>query len=156
MNEPFYDFTVLDEAHRFDFLSIGRTAIHKAIIYSSTPIPNLYSLMLADVEHNGGLNVYSVSNNGDMRYILATVYKTIVHFLDLYPNAMIAFTGSSSSRIRLYRGGISIHINQLRENFQIFGQRRDASELEIFQPGNEYEYFVICLKNHKFDLHLHT
>ena len=27
MNEPFYDFTVLDEAHRFDFLSIGRNVI---------------------------------------------------------------------------------------------------------------------------------
>ncbi|MCF0053884.1 hypothetical protein LXM25_27670 [Dyadobacter sp. LJ53] len=156
MNEPFYDFTVLDEAHRYDFLSIGRTAIHKAIVYSSTSIPNLYSLMLADVEPNGELNVYSISNNGDMRHILATVYQTIVHFFDLHPNATIAFTGSSSSRVRLYRSGISIYINQLRENFQVFGIRSDASKPETFQPGNDYTYFVICLKNHNFDLHLHT
>jgi hypothetical protein len=156
MNDPFYDFTVLDEAHRFDFLSIGRTAIHKAIVYNATQIPNVYSLMLADIEQDGELNVYSISNNGDMRHILATVYKSIVHFLNLRPNAIIAFTGSTSSRTRLYRSGTSIHLNELRKNFQVFGQKNDAPEPEAFMPGNDYEYFVICLKNHNFEHHLHT
>lgn len=156
MNDPFYEFDVLEEAHRFDFLSIGRTAIHKAIVYSATPVTNVYSLMLADVEHDGELNVYSISNNGDMRYVLATVYQTLIHFLDLHPNAIVAFTGSTSSRTRLYRSCLSIYLDQLQKNYRVLGQRKNAPEPEIFKPGTDYEYFVICLKSYKFESHLHT
>ncbi|MCE7065468.1 DUF6934 family protein [Dyadobacter sp. CY326] len=153
MNEPFYDFTVLDEAHRFDFLSIGRTAIHKAIFYFKTEIPDFYNLVLAETDPDGELNIYSVSNNGDMKFILSTVYKTMMRFLDLHPNAVICFSGSTLARTRLYRTAISLNLKDLQENFDIYGVLQEEKYPEVFCKNKNYKGFFICRKNLKFTWH---
>lgn len=50
MDQPAYDVKVLEDGCRFDFLSLGYTATHKAILYRETKIPYLYSLTLAKVQ----------------------------------------------------------------------------------------------------------
>jgi len=153
MNEPFYDFAVLDEAHRFDFLSIGRTAIHKVILYFTTEIPNFYNLVLAEVDPDGELNIYSVSDNGDMKIILSTVFKTIIHFLKLHPEAIICFAGSTPARTRLYRAAITLNLNAVQEHFDIYGALKDDGYPEVFCKNKYYEGFFICRKNLKFTWH---
>jgi hypothetical protein len=83
MNEPSYELTVLKEAHRFDFLSIGWTAIHKAVIFFTTKAPQLYNVVLADILADGELDIYSVSDNGDMKFILSTVHQSHYSFSNI-------------------------------------------------------------------------
>ena len=42
MNEPFYEFIVLDDAMRFEFESLGKRKLKKVILFSKTTVPNLY------------------------------------------------------------------------------------------------------------------
>lgn len=153
MNEPFYPFTILDEAHRFDFLSIGKTAIQKVVFYFTTEIPGFYNLVLAEIDPDGELNIYSVSNNGDMKFILSTVYKTIVCFLDKNPQAIICFTGSTPPRTRLYRAAISLNLNDLQGDFDIYGAFDHEKCPEVFCKNKNYKGFFICRKNLKFTWH---
>lgn len=150
MNEPSYELTVLKEAHRFDFLSIGWTAIHKAVIFFTTKAPGLYNLVLADILADGELDIYSVSDNGDMKFILSTVHQTIIHFLTLNPEAVIWFTGSTESRTRLYQIAISSNLKALEENFNVFGILKKEGSSEAFRKGSIYEHFFICRKNVRF------
>jgi len=153
MNEPFYDFTVLDQAHRFDFLSIGRTEIHKAIFYFTTELPDFYNLVLAEIDTDGELDIYTVSDNGDMKFVLSTVYKTMAHFLDLKPEAVISFTGSTPARTRLYRIALSINLSDLHQNFDVYGVLEKESRPELFCKNKNYRGFFICRKNQKFTWH---
>jgi hypothetical protein len=150
MNEPSYELTVLKEAHRFDFLSIGWTAIHKAVIFFTTKAPQVYNVVLADILADGELDIYSVSNNGDMKFILSTVHKAIIHFLTLNPEAVICFTGSTEGRTRLYQIAISSNLEALEENFNIFGTLKKEGFPEAFCKGRIYDHFFICRKNVRF------
>ena len=49
MNDPFYEFNSLNNATRFDFLSIGKKEIHKAVIFEQSADPQIFSLSLANV-----------------------------------------------------------------------------------------------------------
>jgi hypothetical protein len=153
MNEPSYEFTVLKEAHRFDFLSIGRTAIHKAIIYFNTQVPGFYNLVLTDVEANGEMSIYTVSGNGDMKYILSTVYQTINHFISLNPEAVICSTGSTESRTRLYQIAISANLKNLEQDFDVYASLKEGGVPEVFCKGRSYQNFFICKKNKRFIKH---
>ena len=93
MDKPFYDFDILEDAFKYEFISVGHLNIKKIIVYQTTNLPDFYSLTLADVLPNGELDVFSESKNGDMEKVLATVIQTIQIFLSRYPNAKIAFSG---------------------------------------------------------------
>ncbi len=67
MNQPFYDYTILDEYKRYDFISIGEHIIKKTILFYKTPHVEIYSLTLADVIEDNKLYIYTVSDNGDMK-----------------------------------------------------------------------------------------
>ncbi|MFY7912297.1 MAG: DUF6934 family protein [Emticicia sp.] len=145
MEEPFYDFRILNNALRFEFESVGKRKLKKVILFSDTTIPNLYQLSLADINEDGSLDFLNVSNNNDRNTILATVFQTTSIFFDHYPEALVGFTGSTTERTRLYQITIARELPKLSERFIIRGLKNDM--LETFEKNRNYEGFVISLKN---------
>jgi hypothetical protein len=85
-----------------------------------------------------------VTNNNDSRKVLATVAGTIHDFTLQYPAMWIFAKGSTLSRTRLYRMGITNHWNEISNEFELFGliQR----EWEAFEKKKDYEAFLIRRK----------
>jgi hypothetical protein len=50
-------------------------------------------------------------------------------------------TGSTKSRSRLYRMGITKYIDEVKQDFLVFGLRN--GEWENFEPAVEYTAFVV-------------
>lgn len=145
MNQPFYQFTSSLEAIRFEFDSIGKQIIPKVVIFNTKDLPGIYSLTLANLLPDGSLDDMTVSDNGDMEMILSTVFQCVQLFLDRYPKAIVAFSGSSVSRTRLYQIAIARELQEATNRFNIWGLTQDA--VEPFQRNKAYEGFLISLKS---------
>ena len=78
--------------------------------------------------------------------MVASVYA----FTDKYPNSYIYATGSTKARTRLYRIGITKHINEITKDFFIYGLHND--EWEGFENGIEYDAFLAKRKKRNFTL----
>ncbi|MCF0074602.1 hypothetical protein LZD49_29225 [Dyadobacter sp. CY261] len=144
MDELLYDVKVLNDGGRFDFLSIGYTATHKAIIYNETEIPFLYSLTLAEVQWDGRLSVIINNSNADVKPTMATVSKTIETFTTNNPRAIVGFTGNTDAKIRLYRIAIARDLDKFLDKFLIWGVRSDTGRREPFKPDQPYQFFFIA------------
>lgn len=83
-----------------------------------------------------------VTNNGDARKVLATVVSTLYAFTGKYPNASVFATGSSDSRTRLYRMGITNNLDELKEDFKVYGLNKDEV-FEEFIVGEDYIGFLV-------------
>ncbi len=81
MDQPFYEFSIFENAFRFEFDSIGIQKIRKVILYDKTDIPHFYNLSLGDTLPDGKVSFISISNNGDRDKVMATVIKTLLYFL---------------------------------------------------------------------------
>lgn len=144
MHQPFYTLTILNEACRFDFVSIGKHATAKTIIYHETEHHNVYQLIMGDVDEAGNVDVYSVTNNGDTVKVLATVLRSVSLFLKAYNGAAVIFSGSTPARTRLYRIVIGRELETAADCFYIQGY--DGSAFEPFQRNKAYKGFAISLK----------
>ena len=69
----------------------------------------------------GDFDDFVITNNQDTIKVLATVAASVYAFSDVYPNARIYATGSTPARTRLYRMGISNNLEELQEQFDVFG-----------------------------------
>ena len=92
----------------------------------------------------------SISNNGDSEKVLSTVVSCVYAFTDYYPNSLVYATGSTKARTRLYRMGITKHLNAVNKDFYIYGLRN--YEWEIFEKEIEYDAFIAKRKNRNFTL----
>ncbi len=126
----------------FEFISEGtKGAIRKIILFQPTNEPNLYNLAFGDKDPiTGELNDIAVSNNGDTDKVLATVAAALYAFFDRYPNAFVYATGSTASRTRLYRIGITRFYEEMKRDFYLYGQVRD--DFPEFELGKEYSGFL--------------
>src|SRR5206468_5388623 len=86
------------------------------------------------------LNDSVISNNGDSEMVLATVVESVLRFTDENPDAWIYATGSTPSRTRLYRMGISKYLMEIETEFEVYGQRNDR--WEEFERNVDYEAFL--------------
>ena len=57
---------------------------------------------------------------------------------------MVYVSGSTESRTRLYRMGISKYFSEVKDNFDIFGELE--SGWEYFNTNTDYEAFIIRKK----------
>lgn len=143
MDQPFYNVKVLNDGFRFDFLSIGYTATHKAIIFDETEMPFLYSLTLAEVQWDGKLSACINNSNADVKPTMATVFKAIEIFTTNNPRAIVGFKGNTEVKTRLYRIAIARDLDKFLDKFLIWGIRSDTGKRELFKPDQPYEYFLI-------------
>ena len=147
MKLPKYPLASSDKMMTFEFISEGpKGLINKLVNYQPTNFKNVYNLAFGDKDTTTGeINDMIISNNGDSEKVLATVVATIYAFTDQYPDAWIYATGSTKSRTRLYRMGISKYLSEVEENFEILGEIND--DWEKFNENTEYESFLVRRKN---------
>jgi hypothetical protein len=126
--------------------SIGRKGkIPKIVQYTPTNYKDLYNLGFGDKDiRTGGIDDTIISNNGDSEKVLATVVATLYAFMNEHDGAMVYATGSSRSRTRLYRMGITKYLDEVREGFMIYGQL--GSGWEEFRKDVDYEAFLVKFK----------
>ncbi len=146
MNLPCYALTAEQSMMIFEFISEGPNGqIVKIVQYTETNTKGVYNLAFGDRDASGALDDFSISNNGDREKVLATVVATIFAFTDTRPDAWIYAAGSTKSRTRLYRMGLSKYLEAMQNDFEVYGLRNQ--EWEIFVKGIEYEAFLAKRKN---------
>lgn len=108
----------------FEFTSEGLNGqIHKLVQFTPTNMKDVFNLAFGDKDaETGEIDDTVISNNGDSEKVLATVVSAVYAFLEKQPNAWIYATGSSNSRTRLYRMGISKHFSEVKNDFAVYGQ----------------------------------
>jgi len=147
MKIPKYQLKSEESLLVYEFTSEGpKGRIPKLVKFSETNLKNLYNLAFGDKDpHTGGINDMVISNNGDSEQVLATVISAVYAFTDRYPDANVYATGSTKSRTRLYRIGISKYLDEAKKDFEIFGQINN--DWHIFEKEVEYEAFLVKRKN---------
>ncbi|MEL7147555.1 MAG: hypothetical protein AAFO69_14365 [Bacteroidota bacterium] len=138
-----YELRSVEELETFEFVSDGPNGrIPKIVQYFPTNYKDLYHLGFGDKNQTTGeIDDTVVSNNNDSEKVLATVVARIYAFTEKHQDAMIYATGSTSSRTRLYRLGISKYFVDALEGFEIFGELNDTRE--SFELDQEYNGFLV-------------
>ncbi|MDR0812101.1 MAG: hypothetical protein LBN23_07530 [Paludibacter sp.] len=138
-----YPLTSSDKLITFEFVSEGsRGFIHKIVSYQPTNLKGVFNLAFGDKDRKtGDIDDVIISNNGDSEKVLATVAATVYAFTDKYPDAWIYATGSTKSRTRLYRMGITKFLSEAKNDFEILGEKND--DWEIFRKNVEYNGFLV-------------
>lgn len=86
------------------FFSVGKKGIFPKVIVYEPIAENIYNLAFGDLDIlSGAVDDKSISNNGDLSKILATVIHSIVLFLDKNPYAQVNFKGSTLTGTKLYQ-----------------------------------------------------
>ena len=146
MNLDRYEFEVNKFSTEFTFISEGRLGrIEKSIQYEVMN-GEVYNLGFGDKNPTTGeIDDTIVTNNGDMTKILATVAFSMYIFTNNNPNAWIYVTGSSQSRIRLYRMAINKYIEEINKDFIVYTSLEDE-EWYPFEPNTTNQQFLIRRK----------
>jgi len=111
------------ELTRFEFVSEGPGGtIRKLIEFQETTDAGLFNLAFGDKDPvTGGIEDLAVSDNGDTEKFLVTVVSAVYSFCDKYPDAFVYASGSTKSRTRLYRMGITKYYDQMKADFYLYG-----------------------------------
>lgn len=124
--EVYREINVTDDYSIFDFVSVGRNGlIHKRIEFMPTKIAGYFNLAFGDVDSDGEIDDYSVSDNGDRNKILATVAYAVEIYLNRYEDRWVYFRGSTLERTRLYRMAVGLNIVELENKFDIYAELKD-------------------------------
>lgn len=148
MNYPRYEYSAEIDLNIFEFDSVGNKGkITKIVQYTEMSVKGYYNLGFGDLNHETReINDEIITNNGDGQKVLATVVSTMYAFTGKNPEAYIYATGSSESRTRLYRMGITNNLEELKKDFYVFGLRNDE-EFEPYIVGEDYLGFLVTRKN---------
>ncbi len=140
---PRYELKADESLTIFQFVSVGRKGqIPKIVQYSETNLEGFYNLGFGDKDsQTGEIDDTVISDNGDSQKVLATVAATVYAFTEKYPEAWIYATGSTKSRTRLYRIGVTNNLDEIIEDFELYGLRH--GKWEEFVRGIEYEAFLV-------------
>lgn len=142
-----YELRSGEELEVFEFVSIGAQGkIVKLVQYTPTNYKDLFNLGFGDKNvRTGEIDDNVISNNGDSEKVLATVVATLYAFTDKYPNTMVYATGSTESRTRLYRMGITKFLNEAENDFEIFGELDEV--WDEFKKDIDYKGFLVRRKS---------
>jgi hypothetical protein len=146
MKLPRYQLKTSETLWTFEFISEGpRGKIPKLIQFNETNLKGVYNLAFGDKdETTGKIDDLVISNNGDSEKVLATVIASVYAFTDKYPDAYIYATGSTASRTRLYRMGISKYLDEVMKDFEIYGEIDNA--WEPYEKDYDYLSFLVKRK----------
>lgn len=140
-----YPFLANEATGHFKFQSVVKRGTFEKTIELTKLAPDQYNLALLDFDP--GTQDYtdnSVTDNGDMPEILATVMAVVLDYLSQYPERSIIITGNSSSRTRLYQIAIRKIFDQVQDLLTVLGYKNE--EWQSFEPNQSYESFLIARK----------
>lgn len=148
MKYPRYEYSTEEQLFFFEFESTGiKGKVKKVIQYSEMSVKGYYNLGFGDFnEETNDIDDKIVTNNGDGLKVLATVVSTLYAFTGKYPEANVFATGSNEARTRLYRMGISNNLEELKQDFLVYGMTKDEI-FEEFIVGEDYIGFLVTRKN---------
>ncbi len=128
----------------FDFVSEGpKGAVRKVIEYSKVNTEaDIYNLGFADELEDKSLSDQVATDNKDSQKVLATVAYSAVLFTDRFPDAWIYAKGSTPSRTRLYRIGLSNNLEQFSKLFLILGVTKEGNPV-AFEKCGDYDGFLV-------------
>ncbi len=146
MKLPRYELKAEKSLMVFEFTSEEpKGQIPKLIKFSETTLKGFYNLAFGDQNiETGEIDDTVVSNNGDSEQVLATIVSAVYSFTALEKEAWVYATGSTKSRTRLYRMGITKYFDEVKQDFLVFGLRN--GEWEDFTKEIEYTAFVVRRK----------
>lgn len=146
MELPRYQISTNEDQTIFWFTSQGpKGNIIKVVIYTAMNENGVYNLALGDYDpKTKKTNFDRITNNGDRDKILASVVDTVYGFFANRPNLVLHFKGSDKARTRLYQMAIANFIEELSEDFDIFGKLNN--QVLRFKKGINYDAFLIQLK----------
>lgn len=142
---PRYVYKINENFLDYEFTSVGpKGAIKKVVRFTQVGV-YIYNLGFGDLDaQTGEISDISITNNSDSRKILATVASAVHDFTLRHPKAWIFARGSTLSRTRLYRMGITNHWDNIWPEFKLFGLIE--TEWEAFEKQKGYEAFLIRRK----------
>ena len=150
MNRPAYAFRKMD-ANLYKFTSEGTSYIEKLVEFSYLHRPGIVNLGFGDSLGGKLMDDEVVSNNGDITKIMATVVRIIEDFTDDFPEAKVAFAGSTPERTRLYGRILRTYFAEFSLKFKIEAQMGTNREEVDFDPEHPYIYGAFIVKRrHKF------
>ncbi len=143
MKLPKYQLKSAENLSTFEFNSEGpKGSISKLVQFTPTNYKGVFNLAFGDKNHKtGSIDDNVISNNRDSEKVLATVVATVYAFTDKNPDAWIYATGSSKSRTRLYRRGISKYFSVVKNDFEIYGMIND--DWQPFKKEVDYDAFLV-------------
>jgi hypothetical protein len=146
MKLPRYELKAEKSLMVYEFTSEGsKGQIPKLIKFSETALKGFYNLAFGDKNLNtGDIDDKVVSNNGDSEQVLATVVSAVFAFTNTYKESWVYATGSTKSRTRLYRMGISKYFDEVKEDFQVYGMLE--GQWQEFEKEIDYTAFVVKRK----------
>ncbi|MVT09927.1 DUF6934 family protein [Chitinophaga tropicalis] len=132
----------------FEFVSEGpKGNIPKIVQFMETNDPLVYNLAFGNLLPDGSVDDHIKNNNKDRNKILATVAAIIYEFTARCPGKLVFFTGSTPERTRLYRMALTINLEELKKDFEVYGIDATKGALtEPFMKGKEYSGFLIKRK----------
>lgn len=142
MNERPYEFSLVKKEFRYEFLSVSPIKeVQKVVLLTQTQYSSIYNLALLDTLENGTLSDMSVTDNNDLKTVLATVIKIINSFLNENLNSFVIFKGSDAKRHRLYRIIISRELVEIEKFFKVLAIKNN--EIISFSSENEMDFYLI-------------
>lgn len=143
-----YEVQIDDTVTLFEFISEGRHGkIAKVVRFSPTNLKDLYNLGFGDKDVlTGKVSDTVITDNGDSEKVLATVGATVYSFTAKNPTAFVAIAGSTEARTRLYRIAISKYLDNIKEDYNVFGLPRSGGFWKPFKPDGDYKAFLLRRK----------
>jgi hypothetical protein len=133
-----------DRCQKFYFVSQnadGENRVIKIISYDKVVKSSgtYYNLGFGDLDQRTRLvDDKAISNNNDMRKILATVVSTLPDFFKVNPSAKVHIDGSTHLRTKYYHKLIRDYSVEINDSYKVAGFREGVEE--EFDPQREYEF----------------
>ncbi len=119
--------------------------MRKVIEFQKMNDKNVYNLAFGDYNsETDEIDDLVVTNNGDTEKVLSTVASAVYAFFEVYPDAYVYATGSTKTRNRLYRIGITKYLIEMKKDFYLYGQMKE--DFYEFEVGEDYEGFLVVRK----------
>ena len=145
-----YDVEIGLASMTFEFVSEGpKGFIKKRVEYRVTANPNIFILSFGDVDaETNDMNDEVVSDNHDSMKVIATVASTVYLFTERYPKAVVYAEGSNAVRTRLYRINLSNNLEELSEQFYVYGFIENVGWF-TYEKNKDYSSFYVKRKKYQ-------
>lgn len=145
MHLPAYTYKTNEQFLDYEFESSGPKGKVKKVVRFTEIRKSVYNLAFGDLdEHSGEISDIAVTNNNDSKKVLSTVAAIVYDFTQQYPHSRVVAMGSTKSRTRLYRMGITNHFNEIAALFHVYGLYEGSWEL--FEIRKDYDAFLVQRK----------
>lgn len=145
MHLPRYKYKTNTSFLDFEFISEGPKGKIKKVVRFTQIDEIAFNLAFGDLnEATGEISDTVVTNNDDSRKVLATVAAAVYDFTNQYPGSLVVAKGSTLSRTKLYRMGITNYWLQISIDFEVY--RLKDGDWEPFIERRDYEAFLIRRK----------